>query len=287
MSEHSRRPDDLLTKPRTAILFELNHNGTRPKDSLKQMTVGHQYFRQHLEKPKSSQYLKLNPGRFQLMCERPEVQYGKVVQVHVLRSENCPFSDLSLKELATKRLKMREDLMDIPDLTTYIKYRKSCWFLEETEDGQFRCDCPIGHKGKVCKHELALNYLHKRIEVLPHAAALPLGSKRSKGRPQKITMQKPKEPGYSAVSSTEISSEEGNIPPGRDEASEDIDGLDQLPLVVDEPALEVGGEILVQVVPAPPVAPTKRKVVDQLSTAAAPSKRGRGRPRKIIPVLIQ
>ena len=179
------------------------------------------------------------------MCERPEVQYGKVVQVHVLRSENCPFSDLSLKELATKRLKMREDPMDIPDLTTYIKYRKSCWFLEETEDGQFRCDCPIGHKGKVCKHELALNYLHKRIEVLPHAAALPLGSKRSKGRPQKITMQKPKEPGYSAVSSTEISSEEGNIPPGRDEASEDIDGLDQLPLVVDEPALDVGGDILV------------------------------------------
>ena len=67
--------------------------------------------------------------------------------------------------------------MDITDLTTYIKYRKSCWFLEETEDGQFRCDCPIGRKGKVCKHELALNYLHKRIEVLPHAAALPLGSK--------------------------------------------------------------------------------------------------------------
>ena len=186
MSEHSRRPDDLLTKPRTAILFELNHNGTRPKDSLKQMTVGHQYFRQHLEKPKSSQYLKLNPGRFQLMCERPEVQYGKVVQVHVLRSENCPFSDLSLKELATKRLKMREDLMDIPDLTTYIKYRKSCWFLEETEDGQFRCDCPIGHKGKVCKHELALNYLHKRIEVLPHAAALPLGRGQRGGRKRSL-----------------------------------------------------------------------------------------------------
>ena len=230
-----------MTKPRTAILFELNHNRTRPKDALKQMTVGHQYFRQHLEKPKSSQYLKLNPGRFQLMCERPEVQYGKVVQVHVLRSDNCPFPDRTLKELATKRLKMREDPMDIPDLTTYINYRKSCWFLEETEDGQFRCDCPIGHKGKVCKHELTLNYLHKRIEVLPHAAALPLGT-------QKINMDKPKEPGYSAISSTVISSEEGNVPPGRDEVSEDIDGLDLLPLVVDEPALDVGGEVLVQVV---------------------------------------
>ena len=59
-------------------------------------------------------------------------------------------------------------------------------------------------------------------------------------------MDKPKEPGYSAISSTEISSEEGNVPPGRDEVGEDIDGLDLLPLVVDEPALDVGGEVLVR-----------------------------------------
>ena len=82
--------------------------------------------------------------------------------------------------------------------------------------------------------------------MLPHAAALPLGTKRPKGRPQKINMDKPKEPGYSAISSTEISSEEGNVPPGRDEVGEDIDGLDLLPLVVDEPALDVGGEVLVR-----------------------------------------
>ena len=56
VSEHSKRPDGLLTQPRTAILFEANHNGSRPKDSLKKLTVGHQYFRQHLEKPKGSQY---------------------------------------------------------------------------------------------------------------------------------------------------------------------------------------------------------------------------------------
>ena len=126
-------------------------------------------------------------------------------------------------------------------------------------------------------------------EVLPHAAALPLGTKRPKGQPQKINMDKPKEPGYSAISSTEISSEEGNVPPGRDEVGEDIDGLDLLPLVVDEPALDVGGEVLVQVVPAPLVAspPPKRKVVDHLATTEPPRKRGRGRPRKIIPVLIE
>ena len=276
-----------MNQPRTAILFETNHNGTRPKDSLKQMTVGHQYYRHYLEKPKSCQYMKLNPGRFQVMCERPDVQYGKVVLVHVLRADNCPFPEMSLKDLATKRLRMREDPLTIPDLTTYIKYRKSCWFLEETEDGQFRCDCPIGHKGKVCKHELALNYLHKRIEVLPHAAALPLGKKRPRGRPQNINMEKPKEPGYSAISSTEISPEEANVPSGRDEASEVIDGLDQLPLVVDEPAVDVGGDVLVQVVPEGDgaVPQSKRKVVDHLTTEPL-KKRGRGRPRKIVPSLI-
>ena len=36
------------------------------------------------------------------------------------------------------------------------------------------------------------------------------------------------------------------MPPGRDEVGEDIDGLDLLPLVVDEPALDVGGEVLVR-----------------------------------------
>ena len=59
------------------------------------------------------------------MCERPEVQYGTVVQVHVLRADNCPFPDLSMKELATSRLKMREDPLSIPDITSYFKYRKS------------------------------------------------------------------------------------------------------------------------------------------------------------------
>ena len=158
MSEHSRRPDTLLAQPRTAILYELNHNGTRPKDALKQLTIGHQYFRQHLDKPKGVQYLKLKPGNFKLMCERSDVLLGKVVQLHVLRSDSCPFPDASLKELTRKRLQLREDPSMIPDLSTYFKYRKSCWLVEETDDGQFRCDCPIGHKGKVCNHELGLNY---------------------------------------------------------------------------------------------------------------------------------
>ena len=119
--EHSRRPDLLLSQPRTAILFELNHNGTRPKDALKQLTIGHQYYRQHLDKPKGMQYLKLKPGGFQLMCEMSDVLLDKVVQLHVLRSDRCPFPDTSLKELTKKRLQFRDDPSMIPDLATYFK----------------------------------------------------------------------------------------------------------------------------------------------------------------------
>lgn len=199
--------------------------------------------------------MKLNPGGFQMMCERPEVQIGKVVQVHVLRAANCPFPDITLKELVKTRLKFREDPSTIPDLATYFQYRKACWLLEETEDGQFRCDCPVGHKGKVCKHELALNYLYKRIEVLPHAAALPLGSRRPKGRPMKINMEKPKEPSLSAISTTTISPEEVDVPSGRDEASEEIDGVDQLPLVLNEVEGLAGVQVQVEVAPQVEVVP--------------------------------
>ena len=73
----------------------------------------------------------------------------------------------------------------------------------------------------MCKHELGLNYKYERIKVLPHAAALKLGTRRGKGRPKNITMEKPKE-AYSAISSTNRTEEEENTPAGEDEANSDI-----------------------------------------------------------------
>ena len=32
-----------------------------------------------------------------------------------------------------------------------------CWLVEEIESG-FYCDCPIGMKGKLCKHSIGLMY---------------------------------------------------------------------------------------------------------------------------------
>ena len=66
-SDYSRRPHELLAQLKSSILFEKNHNGSRPKVSLKILTIGHQYFRQFLKK-------------------RTEVLYVKVVSLHVLQA---------------------------------------------------------------------------------------------------------------------------------------------------------------------------------------------------------
>ena len=150
MSEHSRRPDEVLNQPRTAILFEKNHDGKVPKTALRDLTLGHQYYRQHLERPKGIHYQRLRPGPFTMMCEREDVQLGKVTTVHALRAEDCAYPTTPLPELVKERLMVRDDPSKITSLASYMKLRRSIWLVEETEDGQFRCNCPLGIKGKFC-----------------------------------------------------------------------------------------------------------------------------------------
>ena len=75
-----------------------------------------------------------------------------------------------------------------------------------------------------------------------------------------------------------ISPEEIDVPSGRDEASEDIDAVDQLPLILAEPAVGAGADIRVEVVPSQPK--RTRVVVDHLA-----SEQPRKRKRNYIPVL--
>ena len=110
---------------------------------------------------------------------------GKVVAIHAVRSSENTFPGIALKVLLQRRLKMRADPTCASNLREYFRLRKSCWLIEETEDGEFNCDCPIGFKGKNCKHGLGLGYKKETIEVLPHAEALKLGEKRKRGRPKK------------------------------------------------------------------------------------------------------
>ena len=50
VSKHSKRDDLLLSKPRTAILYDLNTTLKRPKQSLRILTNYHEYLR----KPKGT-----------------------------------------------------------------------------------------------------------------------------------------------------------------------------------------------------------------------------------------
>ena len=160
-------------------MFEADSSGRPPKESLKILTEGHQYYRQILKKPKPGDWLTVKPGGFSTITDRSDVLMGRVVAIHGVRSSANTFPDISLKVLMQRRLKLRADPTNAAHLREYFQLRKSCWLIEETENGEFNCDCPIGFKGKNCKHGLALSYKRGTIEVLPHAEALKLGERMS------------------------------------------------------------------------------------------------------------
>ena len=157
---------------------------------------------------------------------------GKVVAIHAVRSSENTFPGIALKVLLQRRLKMRADPTCASNLREYFKLRKSCWLIEETEDGEFNCDCPIGFKGKNCKHGLGLGYKKETIEVLPHAEALKLGEKRKRGRPKKINMERP----FSASANVEVIDEPAVDEVALGEVAVDEPTLDEV--VLEEPAVD-------------------------------------------------
>ena len=232
VAEYSRRDASLLSKPRTAILYEPDSSGRPPKSSLKILTEGHQYYRQVFKKPKPGDWLTVLPRRFATITDRSDVLMGKVVAIHAVRSSENTFPGIALKVLLHRRLKMRADPTCASNLREYFKLRKSCWLIEETENGEFNCDCPIGFKGKNCKHGLGLGYKKETIEVLPHAEALKLGEKRKRGRPKKINMERP----FSASANVEVIDEPAVDEPTLDEVAVAEPIMDEV--VLEEPAVE-------------------------------------------------
>ena len=262
VAEYSRRDASLLSMPRTAILFEPDSSGRPPKESLKILTEGHQYYRQVFKKPKPGDWLTVQPAGFTTITDRSDVLMGKVVAIHAVRSTANPFPDIPLKVLLQRRLKMRADPTSASNLREYFKLRKSCWLVEETHNGEFNCDCPIGFKGKNCKHGLGLSYKKETIQVLPHAEALKLGEKRQRGRPKKINMERP----FSA--SVEVAEEV-------EEPAVDEVALDEV--AVEEPVLdEVAVEEVRLEVPGKTV--ERRKVVSPaLKSGVRKTKKKRSR----------
>ena len=76
-----------------------------------------------------------------------------------------------------------------------MKVRQSCHLLEQVNN-EFFCDCPLGIKGKMCKHTVALLYKTGIIEITSDVLSKPLGQKRKRGRSKKIPhcLQKSSEP---------------------------------------------------------------------------------------------
>jgi hypothetical protein len=73
----------------------------------------------------------------------------------------------------------------------------------------------------VTEHSRKLDLLLSQPPTAILLEALKLGTRRGKGRPKRITMEKPKET-YSAISSTHRTEEEENTPAVEDEANSDL-----------------------------------------------------------------
>merc|ERR1719186_722300 len=152
VKEWAEEEDILLTSSRLAIL----HNDI---NSLKMRTQGYQWFRQN--KFGSDKVLKINPNGKYSVSESEEFLLGKVDNLWSVASNNDK-SGRTLKERTKERIQNRT-IPSSSSFDEYISMRSSCWILEE-RDGDYFCDCPIGMKGKMCKHTVGLLYKEGHLE---------------------------------------------------------------------------------------------------------------------------
>ena len=91
----------------------------------------------------------------------------------------------SLKELAKKRIALRNDASFAPTFDDFLKIRSSCWLVER-RGGEYYCDCYNGIKGRLCKHAIGIMYKTGDLMVTEDVRSKPLGQKRRKGRPPNL-----------------------------------------------------------------------------------------------------
>ena len=91
----------------------------------------------------------------------------------------------SLKEIAKQRIIERFEIPECQSFDESMQIRQSCHLIEQVNN-EFFCDCPLGIKGKMCKHTVALLYKTGIMEITSDVRSKPLGQKRKRGRPKKI-----------------------------------------------------------------------------------------------------
>ena len=155
----------------------------KDRDGLKTKTQGYQWMLANKLRV-ADRIVKVDPKGKYTVSESEEFSLGKVDAIWVVASSNNTLNETNLKKLAKQRIKMREN-PTFTNFDQYIAVRQSCWILEE-RNKDFFCDCPIGMKGKLCKHSIGLAYREGYLEVTSQVRAVPLGQKRKRGRPKAL-----------------------------------------------------------------------------------------------------
>ena len=164
--EWSLQDHSLLREGRTEAL-----NG---QFGLKLRTDGYSWFQLHRQ---NTNYLGIKTdGKTTLMSE--------VEAIWAIPSSNTKEAG-SLKELAKKRMALRNDASFAPSFDDFLTIRSSCWLVER-KGGQYFCDCFNGMKGRLCKHAIGLMYKTGDLMVTEDVRSKPLGQKRRKGRPKNL-----------------------------------------------------------------------------------------------------
>ena len=164
--EMSLVDDSKLTKNRNEALF--SH-----QNSLSLRTAGYSWF---MMNKSDRDYVYLNATDLMVLMPGSEKIWG-------VKSSQTSTSSKSLRELAKDRILTRFDNSSFKNFDEMVETRSSCYIVEQ-RGNNFFCDCPLGIKGKLCKHSVGLLYKTKVLDITPDVRSVPLGQKRPRGRPK-------------------------------------------------------------------------------------------------------
>ena len=172
MVQEWSKEEEVLSLSRKEMLFN-------PRDGLKLRTDGYQWLKSI--KSASDQIICVKPGSKYTVSGQFDL--GIVNNLWVVGS-SCNKIVGSLKQRAKERIKQRGS-PSFASFDNFLEVRQSCWILEERND-EFYCDCPVGMKGKQCKHEVGLMFKNGHLEVTSEVRSVPINQKRKRGRPKKL-----------------------------------------------------------------------------------------------------
>lgn len=175
VTEFSLKDDTNLITSRLCYIEEGS------KDALKLKTEGYQWAK--INQVGTNKILSINVGNKYTISDSEEFNLGKVDRIWAVDSSENKIQ-MNLIQRAKNRISQRKSL-DVNSFKEYKDMRTSCWLLEE-RDNDFFCDCPIGMKGKLCKHTIGMRYVTGKLEATSQVRSVPLGQKRKRGRPKRL-----------------------------------------------------------------------------------------------------